>query len=197
MPTLPSLTNNTKPKQAHKFTMRSFLIICTLIFISIVVVKAFTGSGIKDSREVYFYIWDKPITLKQRVSKTWYGKADSMRVIHVDLICENDEHFIDTIPCWYTGNKIYFDEIDTTQHKLIDMSLSFEVSPAKGSPGFNEKLTVSFLFFFVHSTKDSPLSFAFERKEGRHFDLNMSKTDYPFITSSREIESTVLADSKD
>ncbi len=177
--------------------MRKLLLICTLIFISIVVVKAFNVGSITDSRQVYFYIWDKPITLKQRVSKTWHGKADSLRVVHVDLICENDEHFIDTIPCWYIGNKIYFDEIDTTQHKLTDMSLSFEVNPAKGGPGVNERLTVSFLFFFVHSTKDSPMSFAFERKEGTHFDVNMAKTDYPFITSSRKIESTVLADYKD
>lgn len=174
------------------FTMRKFLLVCILIFISIIVVKAFTGGSIDDSRQIFFYIWEKPANGKERMKKTLYDKTDSLRVVHVDLICENDEHLIDTIPCSYTGNKIYFKALDTTQHKLLNMSLSFEVNPAKKSQGFKERLTVSFLYFFQHSDKNSSLVFGFERTEGTHFNVNMSKLDYPFMVSQRTIESTII-----
>ncbi|SFP11685.1 hypothetical protein SAMN05428949_7399 [Chitinophaga sp. YR627] len=173
--------------------IKKLLLICTLTFISVVVAKAFS-STISDSRQVYFYIWEAPTELKVRVRKIWRNKADSLRVARIDLICESDDHTIDTIPCIYTRNSIYFNAIDTIQHKLVNMSLSFEVKPEKGSSGPNEKLTVPFLVFFMHSSATSPLSFAFQRKEGSHFDVNMSKTDYPFIALSQKIESASLAE---
>jgi hypothetical protein len=177
--------------------MKKCLLSCLFIFISIVVVKALTAASTKDSRVIYFYIWDKPTRILERAKKTLHNKSDSLRVIRVDLICQNNAQLIDTIPCLYIDDKIYFDAIDTTQYKLIDMSLSFEVNMAEGGSGFNEKLTVPFLFFFRNSNKNSSLSFAFERKKKTYFEVNMSKTDYPFIASSARIKSTVLKDHKD
>gem|GEM_PF-5332782 len=172
--------------------MKQFLLFSLFVFISIIVVKAFTRSNFRDSRQIYFYVWDAPIELKVRVRKTWRNKSDSLRVARVDLICENDDHAIDTIPCMYTGNSIYFDAIDTIQHKLTNMSLSFEIKPEKGSLRHNERLTVPFLLFFMHSSTTCTLSFAFERQEGPNFNVNMSKTDYPFIALSQKIVSTSL-----
>jgi len=137
----------------------------------------------KDCRKIFFYVWDKTTPRRERTIKKMDQISDSLKIARIKLICTKGNHIIDTVRCQYTGDKIYFNSVDTTENKIVSLYILCEIKAEKGKKGRNEIVVIPFETLFYHTNESSTASISLERDDNHLFHIQISKLDFPYMVS--------------